>query len=175
VELIREIVQKRRYRHGSPRAREGLRRDCGKGVSRKKAAALTRKRGLNARGRRKFVRTAGSRHSLPACSDILSRQFHAEGLGEKRVSDIAYLRAAGRRACLTAVLDLYGRKVIGRALSGDTEAGHKDGVCQPGGMGGAGIPFGPGGTVLRGVFPGPAAGTAPRGLAEREPEGEPPG
>jgi transposase InsO family protein len=90
------------------------------------------------------VRTAGSRHGLPVCSDILYRQFHAEGVGEKRVSDIAYLRAAGRRACLTAALDLYGRKAIGRALSGDTEAGHKDGVCQPGGPGGAGIPFGPG-------------------------------
>jgi hypothetical protein len=65
AELIREIVLKRRRRRGIPRAGEASRRDRGEGVGRKKAAALMRRRGLNARGRRKLVRAAGSRHSPP--------------------------------------------------------------------------------------------------------------
>jgi transposase InsO family protein len=122
--LIREIVLKHRYRYGSPRVREALRRDYGKRVSRKKVAALMRKHGLNARGKRKFIRTTDFRHGLPVCQNILSRQFHAEGAGEKWVSDITYLRTTGRWVYLTVVLDLFDRKVIGWALNGDMEACH---------------------------------------------------
>jgi transposase InsO family protein len=50
VRLIREIVEQQRYRYGSPRVRETLRRDYGKRVSGKKVARLMREHGLNARG-----------------------------------------------------------------------------------------------------------------------------
>jgi transposase InsO family protein len=40
------------------------------------------------------------------------------------VSDITYLRVRGGWIYLTAVLDLYNRKVIGWALSSDMEAAH---------------------------------------------------
>jgi transposase InsO family protein len=83
-----------------------------------------RRHGLNARGRRKFIRAANSRHSPPVCPNILSRRFHAAEGGEKWALDIACPRATGRRVCLTVVLDMFDRKVIGRALSGDMEAGH---------------------------------------------------
>jgi transposase InsO family protein len=122
--LIWEIFLKHRYWYGSPRVRETLRRDYGKRASRKKATALMRKHGLNARGKRNFVRTTDFRHGLPVCPHILSRQFHAAEAGEKWVSDITYLRTVGRWVYLTVVLDLYDRKVIGWALSGDREAGH---------------------------------------------------
>jgi transposase InsO family protein len=80
--LIREIVVKQQYRYGSPLVREGLR--WGR-VSRKKVAHLMRENGLNARRRRKFIRTTDSRHTLPVCPNILSWQFHAERGGEKWV------------------------------------------------------------------------------------------
>jgi transposase InsO family protein len=55
---------------------------------------------------------------------LLNRQFHAEQAGEKRVSDIMYLRTAGSRVYLTTVLDLYDRKVIGQTLSAGMETAH---------------------------------------------------
>jgi transposase InsO family protein len=121
--LIREIVVKQQYRYGSPGVREGLR--WGR-VSRKKVAHLMRENGLNARRRRKFIRSTDSRHTLPVCPNILSRQFHAERGGEKWVSSyqryaITYLRMGGGWVYLTVVLD---RNVIGWAISADMETAH---------------------------------------------------
>ncbi|MDR1373940.1 MAG: hypothetical protein LBJ24_03115 [Treponema sp.] len=60
------------------------------------------------------------------CANLLNRQFHAEGGGEKRVSSyqryaITYLRTASDWVYLTVVLDLCDRKVIGWALSAEME------------------------------------------------------
>jgi transposase InsO family protein len=124
VRLIREIVENHHYRYGSVRVRETLRRDCGKRVSRKKAARLMRENGLNARGRRKFIPTTNSNHGFPVCDNLLNRRFHAEGGGQKWVSDITCLRTIGGWVYLTVVLDLFDRKVIGWALSADMETVH---------------------------------------------------
>ena len=83
-----------------------------------------RENGLNAARRRKFIRTTDSNHGLCVCENILNRQFHAEKGGQKWVSDITYLRTAFGWVYLTVVLDLYDRKVLGWALSGDLEAAH---------------------------------------------------
>jgi transposase InsO family protein len=100
-------------RCGNPRVREELRRQYGKGVSRKKAARLMRKNGLNPRARRKRVLTTNSRHGLAVCENILSQIFHAEADGQKWVSDITCPRALGGWVCLTVILDMFDRKVIG--------------------------------------------------------------
>lgn len=125
IRLIREIVAKHHRRYGSPRVRKELRNVYGKRVSRKKVARLMRENGLNARRRRKYIRTTDSRHSLPVCENILNREFHAERAGQKWVSDITYLRTEnGFWVYLTVVLDLYDRKVLGWALSANMEASH---------------------------------------------------
>jgi transposase InsO family protein len=129
IDLIRRIQERHHYRYGSPRVRETLRRDCGKRTSLKKAARLTREHGLNAQGRRKFIPATGSNRRLPACENILSREFQAGRGGEKRVSSyqryaITYPRTRGGWVYLTVVLDLYDRKVIGWAFSADMETVH---------------------------------------------------
>jgi transposase InsO family protein len=124
IDLIRRIQEQHHYRYGSPRAREALRRDYGKRVSRKKAARLMREKGLNAHRRRKFIPTTNSNHGLPVCENILNREFQARGAGEKWVSDITYLRTRGGWVYLTVVLDLYDRNVIGWAFSTDMESVH---------------------------------------------------
>jgi transposase InsO family protein len=53
---------------------------------------------------------------------MLSRRFHAEKYGQKRVSGITCPRAINGRVYPTVVIGLYGRKVLGRALSVGTEA-----------------------------------------------------
>jgi transposase InsO family protein len=80
--LIRLIQERHHYRYGS-RVREALRRDYGKRVSRKKAVWLMRENGFSARGRRKFIPTTRSNHGIPACENILSREFQAGRGGEK--------------------------------------------------------------------------------------------
>jgi transposase InsO family protein len=104
--------------------RETLRKEYGEQVSRKKAARLMREHRLNARLRGKYIPTANSRHGLAACENILNQQFHAGAGGEKRVSDLTYLRASAGWVYLTVVLDVFDRKVIGWALGGDMEACH---------------------------------------------------
>jgi transposase InsO family protein len=124
VELNRRIQGQHHSRYGSPRVREALRRDYGRRVSRKKVARLMRENGLNAKRRGKFIPTTNWNHGLPVCENLLNREFHAERGGEKWVSDITYLRTAGAWVFLTVVLDLFDRKLIGWALSGDMEAVH---------------------------------------------------
>ena len=121
IRLIREIVIRHHYRYGSPRVRRELRDVYGKQVSVKKVARLMRENGLNARRKRKSMPTTNSKHTFPVCENILNREFHAEGGGQKWVSDITYLRTEGGWVYLTVVLDLYDRKVIGWALSAGME------------------------------------------------------
>jgi hypothetical protein len=52
---IRKIVQRHRFRYGSPREREELRNTYGKQVILKKVVGVIRENGLNARRRGKFI------------------------------------------------------------------------------------------------------------------------
>ena len=121
IRLIREIVEKHHHRYGSPRVRQELRQVYGKRVSGKKVARLMRENNLNARSKRRFVRTTDSHHTLPVCENILAREFYADQGGQKWVSDITYLRMYSGWVYLTVVLDLYDRKVIGWAFSTSME------------------------------------------------------
>jgi len=121
IRLIRQIAARHHGRYGSPRVRRELMQAYGKRVSLKKVARLMRENRLNARIRRKFIPTTDSRHTLAVCENILNREFHAERGGQKWVSDITYLRTSSRWVYLTAVLDLFDRKVIGWALSAGME------------------------------------------------------
>ena len=122
VKLIREIALKHRRRYGILRVRKELWVKHGINVNRKKVARLMRKHRLNALRKMKFIPTTDSNHSLPVCENILNREFSAEKPGQKWVSDITYLRTVNGWIYLTVVLDLFDRKVIGWALSGNLEA-----------------------------------------------------
>jgi transposase InsO family protein len=74
---------------------------------------------LKAKGKKKYITTTDSRHSLPVAENLLNREFRAEGPGEKWVSDITYLRTSGGWLYLTVILDLWDRKVIGWNIADD--------------------------------------------------------
>ena len=120
--LIREIMERHRFRYGSPRVRRELLSAYGRRVSLKKVARLMRENGLAARGKRQYIRTTNSNHRLPVCENILDRKFSAEQGGQKWVSDITYLRTSSGWVYLTVVLDLFDRKIVGWALSNGMEA-----------------------------------------------------
>ena len=121
IELIRQIVKVHKRRYGSPRVRKELVENYGKCVSQKKVARLMRENKLNARAKRKWVKTTDSKHGLPVCDNILNRKFSASEKGQKWVSDITYLRSTDGWVYLTTVMDLFDRKIIGWALSDNME------------------------------------------------------
>jgi transposase InsO family protein len=131
IELIRKIFEAHRGRYGSPRVWEELKGTHGLKISRKRVERLMREHGLQARRRRKYVVTTDSGHGLEAAANILNREFSAAGPGEKWVSDITYLRTSAGWLYLTAIMDLWDRKIIGWAFSDDLEARH---VCLALGM-----------------------------------------
>jgi transposase InsO family protein len=83
-----------------------------------------REQGLNAQRRRTYIPTTRPNHGLLVCKNILDRQFCAGKPGEKRASDVTYLRTSGTWVYLTIIPDLFDRKVIGWAFHGGMESEH---------------------------------------------------
>jgi transposase InsO family protein len=126
AEQIGQIYKKHKGRYGSPRIWAEL-KACGWNVSRKRVERLMREQKLRARGRRKRISTTDSHHKHEAADNILAQNFHAQSPGEKWVSDITYLRTVCGWLYLTVIIDLWDRKIIGWAISGDLAAEH---VCR---------------------------------------------
>jgi transposase InsO family protein len=119
IRLIREIMGKHHGRYGSLWVREGLRKDYGKQVSRKKAAGLMRGKGIPGRRMGKFIPATNSNHGLRVGENLLKGSFRGERAGR---SGLATFRVPWED--LTVIPDLYDRKVIGWALSAGMEACH---------------------------------------------------
>ncbi len=83
-----------------------------------------RQNGLSAIGKKKWVNTTDSGHSLPVAENILNREFAADAPGTKWVSDITYLPTTQGWVYLCVVIDLWDRKVIGWSLATDMAAIH---------------------------------------------------
>lgn len=72
--------------------------------------------GLRAKPKKRFVATTDSRHNLPVAPNLLARDFTANAINQKWVSDITYLWTTEGWMYLATVLDLYSRAVIGWSL-----------------------------------------------------------
>jgi transposase InsO family protein len=114
--LAREAHEIGRRAYGRPRIHREL---VARGVivGRKRVIRLMKAEGLKGKVRRRFVRTTDSDHALPTASNLLAREFHADGPNQRWVSDITYLRTPQGWMYLAAVLDLYSRYLVGWAVS----------------------------------------------------------
>jgi transposase InsO family protein len=126
AEFIEHIFNDHYGRYGSPRVWEEL-KGYGLRISRKRVERLMRKGGLRARQPKKWCKTTDSNHKLPVSDNVLGQEFHAAYPGEKWVSDITYLPTDNGWLYLTAVIDLWDRKVVGWSMSEDLSAKH---VCR---------------------------------------------
>lgn len=73
--------------------------------------------------RRKYrVQTTDSNHLFTVAENHLNRDFTAEKLAQKWVSDLTYIKTGEGWLYLTVVLDLADRKAVGWALSETMEA-----------------------------------------------------
>ena len=77
---------------------------------------------LRARSKRKYVVTTDSKHELPVASNLLECNFEPEGPNEKWVADITYIRTYEGWLYLAAVMDLFGRRIVGWQTSEHIDA-----------------------------------------------------
>ena len=101
--------------YGSPRVRAHLRRD-GIKVSKKTVEASMARQGLCARPKRRMGLTSqNSSHTAP--TDLLGRDFSAEGIDQKWCGDFKQVPTAEGPVFLATVEDLYSRRMVGQAAS----------------------------------------------------------
>ena len=110
---IAEIHKDSKYRHGSPRITAEL-KFMGVIVSRPRVARLMRKANIKSIIRKKYrVQTTDSNHGYQPAPNILNRDFYAEHIGQKWVSDLTYIRTGEGWLYLTTIMDLVDRKIVG--------------------------------------------------------------
>jgi putative transposase len=115
ISQIRTIFTDSHRTYGSPRVHAQLQAQ-GMRCARKRVARLMRHAQLQARPRRRSVRTTDSRHSEPVAPNLLARTFQAEAPNRVWVCDITYLATREGWLYLAVVLDLFGRRVVGWSM-----------------------------------------------------------
>ena len=114
---IKQVYQQRNGRYGSPSMTVELKAQ-GVMTSRPRVARLMQKIGIRRIIRQKHrVPTTDSNHRYPVAENHLNRDFSAERLAPKWVSDLTYIQTGEGWLYRTAILDLADRKVLGWALS----------------------------------------------------------
>lgn len=116
---LEDVFEQSRQTYGSPRIHAALR---GEGVScsRHRIARLMRKKGLVScwwRTKRKVV-TTDSNHNQPVAPNRLDRDFTAAAPNHKWVGDITGVWTEEGWLYLSALEDLYSRRIVGWAMSG---------------------------------------------------------
>jgi putative transposase len=109
-ERIEDAYQKNRQVYGSPRIHAELKEQgvrCGK----KRVARLMRERGINAKSKRRKMKTTDSRHDNPVAPNVLDRNFTADAPNTKWVSDITGIETGEGWLYLAAIVDIYSRFV----------------------------------------------------------------
>jgi transposase InsO family protein len=114
-EQIEDAYQKNRHVYGSPRLHAELREQgihCGK----KRVVRFMRERGINAKPKRRKMKTTDSRHDNPGAPNVLDRNFSADAPTTKWVSDITGIETGEGWLSLAAIVDIYSRFVVGWSM-----------------------------------------------------------
>jgi len=85
-------------------------------VWKERVRRLMKEHGIKARGKRKFVVTTDSKHTLPIAPNLLNRNFKPEAPDLVWTSDITYIQTDEGWLYLAVVLDLYSRQVVGWSM-----------------------------------------------------------
>jgi transposase InsO family protein len=113
---IAAMFTEMKKRYGSPRIQREL-SNRGRRVCRHRIARLLREQRLQARARRKFVRTTHSNPGLPTPPNVLDRDFTPKAPNCVWAGDVTYLPTREGWLYLAVMLDLYSRRVVGWAMS----------------------------------------------------------
>ncbi len=118
LKLVKKIHESSRCLYGSPRITAELKAADVK-CSKNRVARLMREHGIRSKIKRKYKTTTFSRHQLPVAKNIVNQNFQADRPNQIWASDITYIRGRRQWMYLTAIMDLFSRRIIGWALSSD--------------------------------------------------------
>ncbi|MET3113468.1 putative transposase [Pedobacter sp. CG_S7] len=121
--LVKQAHQDSDQIYGSPRITLELNKKNHK-ISRSYVARLMRKLNLRSKIRKQFKVTTDSKHNFQLAENLFARDFSTEGLSQKWVGDITYIKTGAGLLYLTTVIDLADRKIIGWSFSNDMTAEH---------------------------------------------------
>ena len=116
VKRIEAVYNDSYETYGSPRVYIELKAQ-GETCSENRVARLMRLRGLQARQVRRYKSTTRRNKKHPVAPNILKRDFTAERPDQKWLTDITYIPTREGWLYLAAVLDLFGRRIVGWAMS----------------------------------------------------------
>jgi putative transposase len=102
--------------YGSRRISQGLRMK-GYDVGRYRARRLMREAGVECKQRRRYRATTQSNHSLPVAANTLNREFSVVVPNRVWVTDITCLWTQEGWLYLSAVLDLFSRRIVGWSVA----------------------------------------------------------
>ena len=114
LDTIKEIYTNSRRVYGSPQITKNLPPE--QKASRGRVARLMRAYGIRSKVVKKYKATTNSNHNLPVADNIVNQNFTTSKPNEKWLSDITYISTAEGWLYLAGVLDLHGRKLVGRAM-----------------------------------------------------------
>lgn len=114
LEEIRAIFHESREMYGYRKVHAQLAKKVH--CSRKRVARLMRLARLRSKRRKRFRVTTQSRHRRPVAPNILARRFSATAPNQKWVTDITYIRTGEGWLYLSAIVDLFSRRVVGWAM-----------------------------------------------------------
>ena len=113
---IHAIHRRSRGAYGAPNIHAELADDHQIFVGKKRVARLMRAAGLKGVMPQRFVRTTVSDAANAVMTDLVDRQFKADGPDQLWVADITYIPTWSGFLYLAVVLDVWSRKVIGWAI-----------------------------------------------------------
>jgi len=119
---VEAVFKESRGTFGSPRVQKVL-ETRGDRVSKNTVADIMQDRGLQARPKRRFKATTDSRNTKRIAPNLLARNFTAECPDLVWVTDVKAIWTLTGWLFLASILDLFGRRCVGWALSdsNDTE------------------------------------------------------
>jgi transposase InsO family protein len=121
IDHIRRIHRMSRKAYGSPRVYAQLKKQ-GVSCNQKTVARLMRQDGLKGQRKYRKVITTNSNHKFPIASNVLNREFTADGPNQKWVADITYIPTEEGWLYVAGVLDLFSRKIVGWDMSSQIDA-----------------------------------------------------
>jgi transposase InsO family protein len=109
-----------RETYGSPRIQADL-REAGESISRKRVARLMTELGISGASGRRRIRTTDSNHDNPVAENLLQRDFTAAAPNQRWVTDITGIETDEGVLYLSAIEDLFSRKIVGWAMDAHME------------------------------------------------------
>ena len=120
-EQIKVSFEKSRQTYGSPRVAIDLAKQ-GITVSESTVARRMRTLRISPKRRKRFIPTTDSNHQQAIAPNHLNREFSAEKLAQKWVSDLTYFKIGKSWHYLTVIIDLADRAVVAWTISDNMTA-----------------------------------------------------